>query len=92
MSGRGSNAVQCLVVQSVDLGCLEEVPIRRSIPAFCVLECSGLFGVKAAKRMMGREPVPYHASRGQRVRWEGDRRIKALALMRASGGGRCPCA
>ena len=31
---------------------------------------------KAAKRMMGRVPVPYHASRGQRVRWEGDRRIK----------------
>ena len=31
---------------------------------------------KAAKRMMGRVPVPYHASRDQRVRWESDRRIK----------------
>jgi len=31
---------------------------------------------KAAERMMGRVPVPYHASRDQRVRWESDRRIK----------------
>jgi len=31
---------------------------------------------KAAKRMMGRVPVPNHASRGQRVRWEDDRCIK----------------
>ena len=31
---------------------------------------------KAAKRMMGRVPVPYHASRDQRVRWESDKRIK----------------
>jgi len=34
MSGRGSGAVQCLVVQSVDLGYLEGVPIRHSIPDF----------------------------------------------------------
>jgi len=33
---------------------------------------------KAAKRMMGRVPVPYHASRDQRVMWESDRRIKSL--------------
>jgi len=50
MSGRGSDAVQCLVGQSVDLGCLEEVPIRRSIPAFCVLECSRLFGGESCKK------------------------------------------
>jgi len=31
---------------------------------------------KAAKRTTGRVPVPYHASRDQRVRWESDRRIK----------------
>jgi len=31
---------------------------------------------KAAKRMMGRVPVPYHASRDQRVRWESDRHSK----------------
>ena len=31
---------------------------------------------KAAKRMMGRVPVPNHASSDQRVRWESDRRIK----------------
>jgi len=31
---------------------------------------------KAAKRMTGRVPVPYHASRDWRVRWESDRRIK----------------
>jgi len=50
MSGRGLDTVQCLVVQSVDLGCLEEVPIRRSIPAFYVLECSGLFGGESCKK------------------------------------------
>ena len=26
------------------------VPIRRSIPAFCVLECSGLFGGESCKK------------------------------------------
>ena len=31
---------------------------------------------KAAKRMTGQVPVPYHASRDWRVRWERDRRIK----------------
>ena len=33
---------------------------------------------KVAKRMIGWVPVPYHASRDQRVRWESDRRIKCL--------------
>jgi len=50
MSGRGSNAVQCLVVQSVDLGCLEGVPIRHSIPAFRVLVRSGSFGGESCKK------------------------------------------
>jgi len=31
---------------------------------------------KAAKRMTGRVPIPLHASRDWRVRWERDRRIK----------------
>jgi len=31
---------------------------------------------KAAKRMMGRVPIPYHASRDWRVRWERDKHIK----------------
>jgi len=69
MSGRGLDAVQCLVVQSVDLGRLEGVPIRRSILVSHVLVRSGLFGGEAAERMMGQVHVPNHASRDQRVRW-----------------------
>ena len=53
MSGRGSHAVQCLVVQSVDLGCLEGVPIGRSIPAFRFLVRSGLFGGESCKKNDG---------------------------------------
>ena len=50
MSGRGSDAMQCLVVQSVALGYLEGVPIRRSIPAFRVLVRSGSFGGESCKK------------------------------------------
>ena len=50
MPGRGSGAVQCLVVQSVDLGCLEGVPIRRSIPAFRALARSESFGGESCKK------------------------------------------
>jgi len=50
MPDRGSDAVQCLVIQSVDLGCLEGVPIGRSIPAFCILVRSELFGGKSCKK------------------------------------------
>jgi len=53
MSGRGLDAVQCLVVQSVDFGCLEGVPIRHSIPAFCVPVRSGSFGGESCKKNDG---------------------------------------
>ena len=53
MSGRGSDAVQRLVVQSVDLGCLEGVLIRRSIPASRILTRSGLFGGEGCKKNDG---------------------------------------
>jgi len=76
MSGRGSDAVQCLVVQSVDLGCLEgsrlDAPSLLSASWYALGRLVG----KAAERMMGQVPVPYHASRDQRVRWESIRRIK----------------
>jgi len=50
MSGRGSDAVQRLGVQSVDLGYLEGVLIRRSIPASRVLVRSGSFGGESCKK------------------------------------------
>ena len=50
MSGRGSDAVQCLVVQSVDLGYLERVLIRRSTPVFRGLVRSGSFGGESCKK------------------------------------------
>jgi len=53
MSGRGSDAVQRLVVQSVDLGCLEGVLIRRSIPAFQVLARSRSSGGEGCKKNDG---------------------------------------
>ena len=55
ISGRGSDAVLCLVIfiQSVDLGCLDGVPIRRSIPASRILTCSGLFGGEGCKKNDG---------------------------------------
>ena len=63
-------------IQSVDLGCLEGVLIRRSNPASCILTGSGPLVRKAAKRMTGWVPVPHHVSRDRRVRGECDRRIK----------------
>ena len=53
MPSRGSDAAQCLVIQSVDLGCLEGVPMRCSIPAFRVLVCSELFGGESYKKNDG---------------------------------------
>ena len=50
MFGRGSDAVRCLVVQSVDLGYLEGVLIRRSIPALRVLVRSESFGGESCKK------------------------------------------
>jgi hypothetical protein len=50
MPGRGSDAVQYLVVQSVDLGCLEGVPIRRSIPASRALTRSGSSGGEGCRK------------------------------------------
>ena len=47
---------------------------------------------KAIKRMMGRVPVPYHASRDQMLGGKATSALNALVLVRASGGGRCPCA
>jgi len=75
VSGRGSDAVQCPVIRSADLGYLEGVPIRRFIPVSYVLTRPGSFGGKAAKRMTGRVPVSYNDSRDQRVRWESGPRI-----------------
>ena len=62
-------------IRSADLECLEGVPIRRPILVSRALTCPGPFGGKAAKRLMGRMPVPYHASRDQCVRWGSVRRI-----------------
>ncbi len=53
MSGRGSDAVSRLAIQSVDLGCLEGVLIRRSIPTFRALTCSGSFGGEGCKKNDG---------------------------------------
>jgi len=58
MSGRGSDAVQCLVVQSVDLGRLEGVLIRRSILVSCVLVRSGLFGGESCRKDDGTGACP----------------------------------
>jgi len=53
MSGRGSDAVWRLAIQSVDLRRLEGILIRHSIPASRVLTCSGLFGGEGCKKNDG---------------------------------------
>jgi len=53
MSGRGSNAVQCPDIRSADLGCLEGVPMRRSILVSCVLTRLGSFGGEGCKKNDG---------------------------------------
>ena len=53
VSDRGSVAVQRLASQSADLGRLEGVLIRRSVPAFCVLTRPGLFGGEGCKKNDG---------------------------------------
>jgi len=75
VSGRGPGAVQCPVIRSADLGCLEEVPIRRSIPVSRALTHSGSFGGEGCKKNDGMGAC-YHASRDQCVRWECGGRIK----------------
>jgi len=53
MSGRGSDAVQCPDIQSDDLGCLEGVLIRHSIPVSRVLTRPGSFGGEGCKKNDG---------------------------------------
>jgi len=50
MSGRGSDATQCTNIRSADLGCLEGVPIGRSVPASRVLTRPGSFGGEGCKK------------------------------------------
>ena len=92
MLSRGSDAVRGVDIWSADLGCLEGVPIRRSILVSRVLTRPGSFGGKAAKRTMGQKLAPYHAFRDPGVRWETSDAFNAPARVRASGGGRRPCA
>ena len=75
LSGRGSDAVHYADIRSADFRRLEGVPMRRPILVSRALSCPGSFGGKAAKRSMGRKPVPYHASRDLRVRSGSVRRI-----------------
>ena len=47
---------------------------------------------KAAKRTMGRVPVSYHSSVTSVLGGKAAGALNALALVRASDGGQCPCA
>ena len=50
MSGRGSDALERLAMQSIDFWHLEGVLTRRSIPTSCVLTRSGSFGGEGCKK------------------------------------------
>ena len=93
MSGRGSDALQCLVIQSADLGCLEGILIRRSILVSRVLTCPGSFGGEGCKKerrdgCLFPITLPVTSVLGGKATGA----LNALALVRASGGGRRPCA
>jgi len=93
VSGRGSDAVQCPVIRSADLGYLEGAPIRRSIHISRVLTRPGSFGGEGCKkerrdRCLFPITLPVTSVLGE----EASGALNARALMRASGGGRRPYA
>jgi hypothetical protein len=93
VSGRGSDAVQCPDIRSTDLGCLEGVLIRRSIPISRVLTCPESFGGEGCKKERRDEclfpiTLPVTSVLGGKAAGA----FKAPALVRASGGGQRPCA
>ena len=92
LSGRGSDAVHYADIRSADFRRLEGVPIRRPLHVSCALSCPGSFGGKAAKRSMGRKPVPYHAPMTCVLGGEASGAFNAPARVRESGRGRRPCA
>jgi len=91
--GRGSDAVQCPDIRSADLGCLEGVLIRRSIPVSRALTRPGSFGGEGCKKerrdgCLFPITLPVTSVLGG----EASGALNALALVRASGGGWRPCA
>ena len=64
------------LTRALTLGVSRGVLIRRSDPLSASRHVLVRLVGKAAKRMTRRVPVPYHASRDWRVRWERDRHMK----------------
>ena len=83
----------CQSTPNSSLGCLEGVPIRRFVLVSYVLTCPGLFGWGRLQKerwdgCLFPITLPVTSVLGGKMAGA----LNALALVRVSGGGQCPCA